>query len=152
MVTQQGMSNLDRLVAELQQEIDAKEAEIYSARVLQQARQPTNFGRMDCPDAQARFTGWCGDTMEVFLRFNGHAVQQATFLTDGCGPSVACGNMLSTMVQGLSLAEAAAIHPEDLIQALDGLPDESTHCAELAVQTLRQALSNLQAQDSREAE
>ena len=32
------MSDLDRLVAELQQEIDAREAEIYSARVLQQAR------------------------------------------------------------------------------------------------------------------
>jgi nitrogen fixation NifU-like protein len=152
MVTQQGMSDLDRLVAELQQEIDAREAEIYSARVLQQARQPTNMGRMDCPDAQARLTGWCGDTMEFFLRFNGHAVQQATFLTDGCGPSVACGNMLTTMVQGLSVAEAEALHPDDLIQALDGLPDESTHCAELAVQTLRQALSNLQAQDNREAD
>jgi nitrogen fixation NifU-like protein len=152
MVDRRKMDDLDRLVAELQQEIDAREAEIYSARVLEQARQPANLGRMERPDAHATLTGWCGDTMEIFLQLNGHAVQQATFLTDGCGPSVACGSMVTTMVQGLPLEEAEAISPDDLIRALDGLPDESIHCAELAVQTLRQALSNFQAQGTREAE
>jgi nitrogen fixation NifU-like protein len=136
------MDKLDRLVAELQREIDEREAEIYSAQMLAQARQPTNLGRMERPDAQATFTGWCGDTMEIFLRLNGCAIQEATFLTDGCGPSVACGNMITTMVRGLSVAEAQAINPDDLILALDGLPEESTHCAELAVHTLHEALRN----------
>jgi nitrogen fixation NifU-like protein len=82
--------------------------------------------------------------MEVYLRLNGSTIQQATFMTDGCGSSVACGNMLATMVRGMVLDEANRISPEDLILALDGLPEESAHCAELAVKTLRQAISTVQ--------
>ena len=150
MVDHQGLDKLDRLVAELQREIDARESEIYSARVLQQARQPSNLRPMEDPDGHAAITGWCGDTMEIFLRLDGSAIREATFLTDGCGPSVACGSMVTTMVQGLSLAEAQALRPDDLILALDGLPDDSTHCAELAVQALHQALSNGQSHRTRE--
>ena len=152
MVDHERLDRLDRLVAELQQEIDARESEVYSARVLQQARQPTNMGPMEGPDGHAAITGWCGDTMEIFLRLEGSTIRGATFLTDGCGPSVACGNMVTTMVQGLSLAEAQALGPDDLILALDGLPEDSIHCAELAVLTLHQALSNAQSQRTPEAD
>jgi nitrogen fixation NifU-like protein len=133
----------DRVVAELQREIEEKERALYSARVLEQARNPENLGRMEAPDAHATITGWCGDTMEIYLRLNGSTIQEATFLTDGCGPSVACGNMLTTMVQGIALNTANRIDPADLILALDGLPEESAHCAELAVNTLRQAIASV---------
>lgn len=134
----------DRVVAELQREIEEKERALYSTRVLELARNPENLGRIEAPDAHATITGWCGDTMEIFLRLNGNTIQEATFLTDGCGPSVACGNMLTTMVQGMALNAANRIDPADLILALDGLPEESAHCAELAVNTLRQAIDNCQ--------
>ena len=65
-------------------------------------------------------------------------------MTDGCGSSMACGNMLTNMVQGMSLEEASEIDPEDLVRALDGLPEENAHCAALAVNTLRQAISRYQ--------
>ena len=58
---------------------------------------------------------------------------------------MACGNMLSRMVEGLSLEEAGRIRPEDLIVALDGLPEESEHCAALAVSTLREAIASRRA-------
>lgn len=132
----------DRVVAELQREIEEKERALYSTKVLEQARNPENLGRMEAPDAHAIITGWCGDTMEIYLRLNGNTIQEATFLTDGCGPSVACGSMLTTMVQGMALNSANRIDPADLILALDGLPEESAHCAELAVNTLRQAIDN----------
>jgi len=132
----------DRVVAELQREIEEKERALYSTKVLEQARNPENLGRMEAPDAHAIITGWCGDTMEIYLRLNGNTIQEATFLTDGCGPSVACGSMLTTMVQGMALNSANRIDPADLILALDGLPEESAHCAELAVNTLRQAIDH----------
>jgi len=134
----------DRLVAELQREIDERERGLYSATVLEQVRNPEHMGRMDAPDARAVLTGWCGDTMEIYLRLNGAVIQEATFVTDGCGPSVACGNMLATMVQDMAPGEAGQISPQDLLHALDGLPEDSTHCAELAVNTLRLALADLE--------
>lgn len=131
----------DRLVAELQREIEERERALYSAQVLEQVHNPQYLGRMEAPDMQAVLTGWCGDTMEIFLRLNGSTIHETAFLTDGCGPSVACGNMLMTMVRGMALDEANRIGPEDLLVALDGLPEDSTHCATLAVDTLRKAIA-----------
>ena len=144
MVEQGETDKLDHLVAETQRDIDDKEQALYSARLLQQARNPGNLGCMEAPDAHAIITGWCGDTMEIYLRLNGSTIEEATFMTDGCGPAVASGNMLTTMVQGMALDEANRIDPQDLLPGLDRLPDESAHCAELAVNTLRKAIANVQ--------
>jgi hypothetical protein len=80
--------------------------------------------------------------MEIFLRVNRACIEKATFLTDGCSPTVACGSTLTQMVQGKSLAEATGFKTADLIIALDGLPPEHIHCATLAVNTLQQAIAN----------
>jgi nitrogen fixation NifU-like protein len=148
---QREMDRLDRLVAALQREIDEQERALYSATVLHEARHPQNLGRMAGPDAHAVVTGWCGDTMEVFLRLDGDVIREAAFLTNGCGPSVACGSKLTALVRGMTPEEASRLRPEDLIAALDGLPDESAHCAELAVSTLRKAIAgrHKQEEDSR---
>lgn len=135
-------ADFDRVVAELQREIDEQERALYSARVVEEAHNPKNVGRMAETDARGLVHGWCGDTMEIYLRLDGEEVKEATFMTDGCGPTVACGSMLTTMVQGMSLEEASNIKPEDLIAALDGLPEESVHCAVLAVSTLQEAIAD----------
>ena len=140
-------TDFDRLVAELQQQIVEQERALYSAKVIEEAHNPKNLGRMDGPDAYGIVRGWCGDTMEIYLRLSGERIGEVTFMTDGCGPSVACGSMLTTMVGGMSLEEAGEIRPEDLIAALDGLPEESLHCAELAVNTLHEAIANRSPED-----
>jgi nitrogen fixation NifU-like protein len=132
----------DRMVAELQSRIEEKERVLYSAKVIEQVRNPQHLGRMEAADAQAILTGWCGDTMEIYLRLNGSIIKEATFMTDGCGPAVASGNMLATMAHGMALSQASRITPQDLLVALDGLPEESAHCAELAVNTLRKAIAD----------
>lgn len=141
MIGQAENDRWERLVAELQREIEEQERALYSAKVLEEVHNPQHLGRMEAPDARAVLTGWCGDTMEFYLRLGGSTIQRATFVTDGCGPSVACGNMLAKMVQGLALDDASQITPEDLLVALDGLPEESAHCATLAVNTLRKAIT-----------
>jgi nitrogen fixation NifU-like protein len=145
---QGGATDFDRLVAELQQQIDEQERALYSAKVIEEAHNPKNLGRMAGSDAYGIVHGWCGDTMEVYLRLNGARIREATFMTDGCGPSVACGSMLTTMVREVSLEEAGEIKAEDLVAALDGLPEESLHCAELAVNTLHEAIANRSTEDN----
>jgi nitrogen fixation NifU-like protein len=80
--------------------------------------------------------------MEIYLRLDKERISDVTFMTDGCGPSIACGSMLTIMVQGISLEKAGTIEPEDLLAALGGLPEESAHCAKLAVDTLCEAIAN----------
>jgi nitrogen fixation NifU-like protein len=139
---QEDTTDFDRMVAELQREIIEQERTLYSDKVIEEAHNPRNLGRMPGSDAYGLVRGWCGDTMEIYLRLDGEKVQGATFMTDGCGATLACGSMLTTMVQGMSLKGASRIRPEDLIAALDGLPEENVHCAELAVNTLQEAIAN----------
>jgi nitrogen fixation NifU-like protein len=137
---QREASDFERWVAALQQALLERERQIFSERVIDEARNPQNVGMMLDPDGHAFVCGPCGDTMEMFLRVRDSRIEIAAFMTDGCGPTVACGSMLTTMVRGKSLEEAVAIDAADLIIALDGLPPEHIHCATLAVQTLRQAI------------
>jgi nitrogen fixation NifU-like protein len=134
-------NDFDRFVDDLQQQIIEQARAVYSDKVVEAFYNPRNLGRMPEPDACGIVHGWCGDTMEIYLRLNGERIEQASFTTDGCGPTVACGSTLTTMAQGLSLQEAGGIKPEDLLDALGGLPEESVHCAELVVNTLREAIA-----------
>jgi nitrogen fixation NifU-like protein len=136
--------DFDRLLMELQRLIDEQARATYSPQVIHESRYPSNVGRMGDCDASAAVLGWCGDTMEVYLRVQDGKIAQATFLTDGCGPTVASGSMLIKIVSGLPLDEALQITADDLLAALGGLPDENAHCAQLAVNTLHQALSDYQ--------
>ncbi len=114
----------------------------FSAKAIQHGRHPTNAGRMEYPDAHASRVGWCGEVMEMYLRLDGDRITEASFWADGCLSTMACGDMLTTLARGMALEDAAAITPEELIAALDGLPFKSHHCAELSVETLREAIAN----------
>ncbi|PKO23278.1 MAG: iron-sulfur cluster assembly scaffold protein [Chloroflexi bacterium HGW-Chloroflexi-1] len=113
-----------------------------SAKAIQHGRHPTNVGRMEHPDAHASRVGWCGEVMEMYLRLDGNRIAEASFWADGCLSTMACGDMLMTLAQGMTPEEATAITPEELIAALDGLPFKSHHCAELSVETLREAIAS----------
>lgn len=141
------VTEINRMLEQIQEQLDAQARVIYSATVIEHAHHPRNWGRMDRADAYKIWQGPCGDTMEIYLCLDtegtGKAgIREISFVTDGCGPSVACGSMLTTMVQGSTLEQAVKIQPRDLLIALGGLPQESTHCAFLAVQTLQEAIDD----------
>jgi len=131
-----------KLAEELQQEIDKEEEATYSARVLEEYRNPVNVGRMENPDTSAIITGPCGDTMEIYLKIQGDMISEATFMTDGCGSSIACGSLTTRLATGRTIREAKEITNNDILGELGGLPDENIHCAKLAADTLHKALEN----------
>jgi nitrogen fixation NifU-like protein len=131
-----------RAMAELQKQVIQDARSCFSDKVVEEFYHPHNMGLMMEPDGCGSALGLCGDTMEIYLRLDGERIVKAAFITDGCGATVACGSMLTQMVEGLSLEEAAAVTPETLTQALDGLPEDHAHCAVLAVNTLREAIAN----------
>jgi nitrogen fixation NifU-like protein len=114
----------------------------FSAKAIQHGRHPAHVGRMEQSDAHASKVGWCGEVMEMYLRLDDDRITEASFWADGCLSTMACGDMLTTMARGMALEDAAAITPEELIAALDGLPFKSHHCAELSVETLREAIAS----------
>jgi nitrogen fixation NifU-like protein len=78
--------------------------------------------------------------MQIDLRLSDGKIQEAKFLADGCGATIACGSMITKMACSKTLDAANLITQEELLSALDGLPEDHIHCAELAVMTLREAV------------
>jgi nitrogen fixation NifU-like protein len=146
MSDQHGTIEFERLPEEFQRQIIEQLRTSYSPQVIEHARNPRNLRRMEGPDACQTITGPCGDTMEMYLRVGTmdareERIEEITFMTDGCESTLACGSMLTTMAQGMSLEEAGQIEPEGLLGALGGLPEANAHCAMLAVTTLRGAIA-----------
>ena len=124
------------MVKDLQRKIDRDEEETYSKKVIKEYRNPSNFGFIENPDATGQIKGPCNDTMRMDLKIKSNMIHDARFWTDGCGASLACGNMLTSMIKGKNIDEANSISSEQLLEVLDGLPKEHQHCARLAVDTL----------------
>ena len=98
------------------------------------------MGRMTDASYVGRITGTCGDTMQIYLQLKGDRIQKASFFTDGCGSSVACGSVAAELATGKEFDEAGLIGGDTILDILKGLPEEEHHCAYLAAETLHVAL------------
>jgi ATP-binding protein involved in chromosome partitioning len=78
---------------------------------------PANFGPLRGASANARLTGPCGDTMEMWLGIGDQRVRRASFITDGCTSSIACGSMAAWLAEGKSLDEARRLEPAEVLKA-----------------------------------
>lgn len=134
--------NLDAFLDSLQEEIfdDARKA--LGERGFQRWRNPRYNERMDNPDGYARLTGECGDTMEIFLKFEHNRVKQASYTTNGCASSSVCGSFAAELALGRDPDELTDITPEAVLAAVGRLPEQDMHCASLAARTVQEALSH----------
>jgi nitrogen fixation NifU-like protein len=96
------------------------------------------------PDGYGKRTGTCGDTVEMFLLVRHNRIHKVFFVTDGCINTHACANGVAFLAEGKSIVKAWEITPDKVIRFLETLPEENTHCAELAVGALYLALVNFQ--------
>lgn len=134
------MPDFDESIAEIQAAIMEEIRGTYSETVIQHWLHPQHAGSLDDPDGFACVTGPCGDTMEIWLRVTGHEVVDATFWTDGCDTTIACGDAVVELAIGKTGIEAFAIGTAVLLRYLGGLPEPDQHCASLASNTLRKAI------------
>lgn len=136
---------LDRFVDDLQQKIFDEAREVFGEEGFERWRNPKYNGRMENPDARARVTGSCGDTMEIFLKFDRDRVCDASYITDGCGSSSICGSFAAEMAIGRCPDEIIAIDGKSVLARLGRMPKEDEHCAFLAAETLQAALHDYMA-------
>lgn len=127
----------------LQEQINEEVIEKYGQKVYERWRNPKFMGVMENPTAHAGVTGSCGDTMEIFLRLEDGMVKEVSYTTDGCGCSAACASVACELAVGKKPQEVARITGESIIDVLEGLPEDDTHCAFLAAETLQTALSRV---------
>ncbi|MBN1128897.1 MAG: iron-sulfur cluster assembly scaffold protein [Chitinispirillaceae bacterium] len=98
--------------------------------------------RIKNPDGYAKFTGSCGDTMEIALKFNNSRVADAFYWTDGCSISKMCIATAAVLAREKSVPELQAINRSTIQEKVGSLPDTHVHCAILAETVLLMAVEN----------
>ena len=134
--------NLDSFIDGLQEQIFQETRAAYGDLAFERWQNMRYMGSLKNPDGYARVTGSCGDTMEVFLKFQTYYVQKATFQTDGCGASAVCGSFAAEMAIDKTPDELLEITGDNILEILGGFPKEDEHCAHLAAETLQEALND----------
>ncbi|MBD3352898.1 MAG: iron-sulfur cluster assembly scaffold protein [Candidatus Lokiarchaeota archaeon] len=140
-------NEFDDFVKKLQAEIDKKEQEDYSDIVREEYHNPSNVGKLseDLCNGFGRYTSEvCGDSVLMYIHIEEDHIENIKFRTDGCGVTTAVASKLSKMVKGKKIKDAMSITPEELTDALGGLPDEHLHCPKLAITALDKAIKNFQ--------
>lgn len=139
------MSNekFDEFVDNLQKEIIEKEIRDHNEHIVELFHNPQNWGKP--PDEEITVSNSYkndrNETMEFFLKINDNdIIERANFLTDGCGCMVATGSQTTLLIEGKSIEYVENLKPKNIDDALNGLPDDEKHCAELAISILRRLI------------
>lgn len=84
----------------------------------------------------------CGDALTMYIKVENEILKEVSYMVFGCVASIATSSMTSILSKGKSIEEALKITEEDIVIALDGLPEEKLHCSNLGVSALRSAIQN----------
>ena len=118
----------------------------YSDKVLDHYENPRNVGKWD-PETDGIGTGMvgapaCGDVMRLQIQVNEDGIiEDAKFKTYGCGSAIASSSLITEMIKGMSLDQAAEIKNTDLAQEL-ALPPVKIHCSVLAEDAIKAAVKD----------
>jgi NifU-like protein len=112
----------------------------------------THLGEIDNPDGVGEHGSIvCGDAMRFTFRVDRHptdplkdVIVEAKYLTFGCTSAIAASEALCTMIEqrGLTPIEALKVKNSDIVEFLDGLPDQKIHCSVMGAEALESAVFN----------
>jgi nitrogen fixation protein NifU and related proteins len=117
----------------------------HSLRFLEMAFRCDKRETIINPSGYGKESSACGDTVEIFLEVADGRIVAAAFATNGCLNTVACANTVTHLVEGKNLDAAREINAAVVINHLETLPAEESHCAEMAVAALNLALVSIDA-------
>lgn len=116
---------------------------LYSDKVLEHFMFPQNVGSM--PDANGEGKCGdpaCGDFLIIYIKVHNNTIEDISFLVFGCTAAIAASSMTTVLAKGKTLEDALQLTEEDIVTALDGLPENKQHCSNLGIQALRNAVSD----------
>jgi NifU-like protein len=116
----------------------------YTDKVQQHFLSPQNVGEVEEPSGTGDVGSLaCGDALKLTLKIDANdIIVDAKFKTFGCASAIASSSVLTEMIKGMPVDEAAKITNEDIAQALGGLPKEKMHCSVMGREALEAAIAD----------
>lgn len=131
---------------------DQTKSWFYTDIVKEHFFHPKNFMENDADESLFNAIGKvgspaCGDELRVWMKVDPvtERIEEFKWKTFGCGSAIASTSMASVMVTengGMTLEEARALKPQDIMERLGGLPQRKFHCSVLCDKALRDAIND----------
>ena len=81
--------------------------ELYQQVILDQNKNPRNFGTLDhCTHEAEGFNPLCGDKFDVQMEIDGNVIKKIMFKGSGCAISKASASIMTTIIEGKTVEEA----------------------------------------------
>ncbi|MGC2330986.1 MAG: iron-sulfur cluster assembly scaffold protein [Candidatus Acidiferrales bacterium] len=105
---------------------------MFNDTILAHFRSPHNPGDLLDATATVEVTNpVCGDVLRLSVRIENGQIAAARFKTQGCVAAIASSSVLTDILVGKSTGEARQITPQQISDALGGLPPATFHAAQL---------------------
>lgn len=115
---------------------------LYREEILEQYRDPQNFGKLAHCDRSAHQTNpFCGDDIEMFVAFSDDRIHAISFSGRGCVISIAAASLLTEFAKGRTKNELTKMTEDDMLGLLAiDVSEARKKCALLALAVLKDCL------------
>jgi nitrogen fixation NifU-like protein len=117
---------------------------VFNDSILDHFKNPRNAGDLDGATATIEVSNpVCGDVLRLAARMENGRISESRFKTQGCVAAIAASSVLTELLNGKSVSEAKAITPQQISEALGGLPPATFHAAQLCTDAAKALAAKL---------
>ena len=114
----------------------------YPEQVREHFLNPRNVGEIADAEAAGNAGSFvCGALLRFTLKINSatQRISNVKFKATGCGYLIASASIITELIRGMKVGEAAALKEEELVREVGEVPSYKTHCISLCREALHAA-------------